>query len=187
MVVTATARPLGSRYDLSGMEGFLRRYAQFSRSGFGEFMIRDSISAYEGRATSTGHIMAMKFTSVRDVRSGGSQYGQVTLRGVTPPTGFGPPGACVPSYFIDGTQVPRSALAEGQINPVTMYPPELLEGVEVYVRPNIPAEFLRGEWPCGVVAFWSRRGPGTPGSGVPGWKKFLVGAGVLLLALLASR
>ena len=187
MVITAISRPLGTSYDLSGMEGFLRRYSQFSRSGLGDFMIRDSIAAYEGRATSTGHMIAMTLGSVREVLSGGGRYGQVILRGVSAPSGFGPPGVCVPTYYMDGVQVPREAVETGQINPIAMYPPEMLEGVEVYVMPNIPGEFLRGEWPCGVVAFWTRRDPRAAGSGIPGWKKFLAGAGILLLALLASR
>ncbi len=187
MIITATARPLLDRYDLSGMEGFFERYGRFSRSGYGEFMTRDSIAAYEGHATSTGHMMAMKFMSVREVLSGGGQYGQVILRGVTPPSGFGPPGVCVPTYFMDGAQIPREAVAEGQVNPIAMYPPEMLEGVEVYVQPNIPPEFLQGGFPCGVVALWTRRDPGGLGSGIPGWKKFLAGASLILLVLIFGR
>ena len=72
------------------------------------------------------------------------------------------------------------------INPMTAYPPELLEGVEVYVRPNIPAELLQGGWPCGVVALWTRREPRT-GPAVAGWKKVLVGLGVLGPGLLLTR
>jgi len=88
MVITATARSLTDRYDLTGMEGFLQRYGQYSRSRFGEFMIRDSIAAYEGQYTGAGHMLAMRFTSIRGVLSGGSRYGQVILQGLTPPTGF---------------------------------------------------------------------------------------------------
>jgi len=181
MVITAST----NRYDLSGMEGFLRRYAQFSGSGYGDFMIRDSIATWEGRAPSTGHMLALTVPSVREVLSGGSNNGQVILRGVTPPTGMGAPGRCVPVYFMDGSRVPPEAVAGGDINPMSMYPPEGLEAVEVYVQPNIPGEFLQGGWPCGVVALWTRRDHNAPGSGIPGWKKFLAGACLVLLALIA--
>jgi hypothetical protein len=187
MVITATARSLTDRYDLAGMEGFLQRYAQYSRSRYGEFMIRDSIAAYEGQYTSTGHMLAMRFTSIRDVVSGGSRYGQVTLQGMTSPTGFGAPGRCIPTYFIDGSRIPPEAMADGMINPMAMYPPEMLEAVEVYVRPNIPAEFMQGHWPCGVVALWARRAPGAPGEGIPVWKKFLAGVSILMLVLILGR
>jgi hypothetical protein len=35
LVVTATARPLSDRYDMTGMAGFWQRYNRFSRSGYG--------------------------------------------------------------------------------------------------------------------------------------------------------
>jgi hypothetical protein len=41
---------------------------------------------------------------------------------------------------------------------VQSFSPVLLEGVEVYTRPAIPAELGRGA-PCGVIAFWSRQSP----------------------------
>lgn len=44
LVIRATARPLDDRYDLTGMAGFLNRYSRHSKSGFGEFLIRDSIA-----------------------------------------------------------------------------------------------------------------------------------------------
>jgi len=185
MVITASARGITNRYDLAGMEGFLRRYAQYSGSGMGDFMIRDSIAAYEGRSPSTGHMLALTVPSVREVLSGGSNNGEVILRGVTPPTGMGAPGRCFPVYFMDGSRVPPEAVAGGDINPMSMYPPEGLEAVEVYVQPNIPGEFLQGGWPCGVVALWTRRDHNAPGSGIPGWKKFLAGASLILLALIA--
>ena len=62
----------------------------------------------------------------------------------------------------------------------------MLEAVEVYVRPAIPAEFLVGAgFPCGVVALWTRRAP-DPGVGAPWWKKVLVGTGVVALGALLS-
>jgi hypothetical protein len=59
--------------------------------------------------------------------------------------------------------------------------PDQLEAVEVYVRPEIPAEFLQG-WPCGVVALWYRRGP-DPRPVAPTWKRVLAGIGLLGLVL----
>jgi len=44
IVVRGTARPWEDRYDLTGMEGFLKRHAKFSKSGFGEFLTRDTIA-----------------------------------------------------------------------------------------------------------------------------------------------
>jgi hypothetical protein len=82
---------------------------------------------------------------------------------------------CVPNYFLDGEPIPKAD--------VWAITPDMLEAVEVYVRPTIPAEFSRGRSPCGVVAYWSRRGP-YRGVDAPTWKKVLAGAGVLGLGLL---
>lgn len=175
LVVTASARGITARYDLSGMEGFLRRYADFGRGGLGEFLTRDSIARYESRAPSTGHMLLQTMMQVRALVPDAMRVGQVVLR-----------GGCIPTYFVEGVEVPPDAVEKDQINPMTMYPPEELEGVEVYVRPNIPAEFLRGEFPCGVVALWRRREPHTPVE-APLWRKLLAGGGILGLGLLLVR
>jgi len=163
IVVTATARPFEDRYGLTGMGGFLRRYSANSRSGFGEFMTRDSIAEYEDWVLSTGHMLALTTMSVW---ASNSRSGTVTLR-----------GRCQPRYYLDGMQLPPEY-------PLWALTPDQLEAVEVYVRPTIPAEFLQG-FPCGVVALWYRRSA-DPRPGVPTWKRWLVGIGLLGLVLTIS-
>jgi len=160
LVVTATARPFEDRYGLTGMGDFLRRYTAHSRSGFGEFMTRDSIAKYEDWVLSTGHMLALTTMSVW---AHSSRSGTVTLR-----------GRCQPRYYMDGMELPPQY-------PLWALMPDQLEAVEVYVRPTIPAEFSHG-FPCGVVAFWYRRG-GIPGPSVPTWKKWLTGIGLVGLVL----
>lgn len=175
IVVRAAERPWEDRYDLTGLEGFLRRYSTLSRAGFGEFLTRDSIAEYEDRVITSGHMLLQSMTSVRNVVSGGLGYGQVILR-----------QGCIPHYFLNGTLVPPDAVDSGQINPMAIYPPETLEAVEVYVRPTIPAEFLQGGFPCGVVALWARQTP-DPDSEARTWKKWAFALGVLTLVLASMR
>lgn len=158
IVVRATARPLGARYDLTGMEGFLRRHARFSASGAGEFLTRDSIAGYERW---TGSMQQIMMTSMMSVRMVSDSTERVELRG----------GCLSPVYFVDGVAVPPDY-------PIWSITPDMLEGVEVYVRPHIPPEFLQGGFPCGVVALWSRKAPDLR-SEVPAWRKVLIGMGVL--------
>jgi hypothetical protein len=165
IVVRATARALGDRYELTGMSGFSQRYSRFAKAGIGDFLTRDSLAKYEDWATSTGHVMMMTMMSVR---YGSPLTPHVILRG-------GPNG-CTPSYFVNGLPFYPDALT---------FPPEMLEAVEVYVRPNIPAEFLMGGFPCGVVVLWTRRAP-NPGPGITWWQKTLLGLGFLGLGFLAT-
>lgn len=104
------------------------------------------------------------------------RFGQVLLR-----------GGCTPSYFIDGFLVPPDAVIAGQINPMALLPPENLEAVEVYVQPRIPAEFFQGGRPCGVVSLWTRKEPAIAEAGIPSWKKWVVGLGILTMAFFLSR
>lgn len=161
IVVRATARPLGERYRLTGMEDFLRRYSQFAENRYGEYLTRDSLAKYEDQVMSIGQLMWMTMMSVSTASTISSQ---VTLRS----------GCMTPRYYVDGLPVPPDMTVD--------FPPHMLEGVEVYVRPTIPAEFLQG-WPCGVVALWTRRAP-NPGPDVPTWQKTLLALGSLGLVFL---
>jgi len=112
--------------------------------------------------------MALPMLSVRDASA---LSGGVTLRGIS----FGE-GACNPTYFLEGVPMPPET-------PLWSITPDMLEAIEVYVRPNIPPEYLRGSWPWGVVALWYRRAP-DPHPEVPAWKKVLVEAGIIGLSLV---
>jgi hypothetical protein len=68
---------------------------------------------------------------------------------------------------------------------VSGFGPGDLEAVEVYVSPQIPAEFLSG-FPCGVVAYWSRRSPGGHTDRRSLWTKVFVAA-VVLVTILVTR
>jgi hypothetical protein len=142
LTVTASARPWGDRADLRGMREFFDRWSRFADGGFGEFVTRDDLAAWEGRAATPGHALLYSVSAVRDVSAGG----RVTLRGGA----LGAP--CTPTYMVNGV-----ALPEGQ--PVPPLDVSDLEAVEVYVRPNIPAELARGEFPCGIVSYWTRVSP----------------------------
>lgn len=136
LTVTASARPWENRTPLAGMDAFFARYARYSGTGFGDFVTRDSIKVWEDRVQTTGHMLRWTTHVVRQVEP---ISGQVTLR-----------GGCEPVYYLNGTEVPYEA--------VETLTPTLLEAVEVYIRPAIPAELGRGS-PCGVVAYWARQTP----------------------------
>jgi hypothetical protein len=136
ITVTASARAWADRTRLVSMEGFLRRYERFSRSGFGEFLTRDQLIEWEGRVSSLGRLLSLTATAVTgfdpvtgsvEMRRGGDK--------------------CSPTYFVDGAPWPF---------PADWFPASL-EAVEVYEEPQIPPEFNRGLWPCGVIAVWTRR------------------------------
>jgi hypothetical protein len=170
ITVTSSRRPWTERAPLIGMEGFLSRYERFARSGFGTFMTRDSIAVWDSRTRSVGDMLRWRVPAVQAVvpfgdpqasglagailiRSGRASGGQIA-------------GTCIPAYWLDGAPVPYSVVAS--------YAPADLEAVEVYVSPQIPAEFLTG-FPCGVVAYWSRRTPDEQRSGRSVWSLLLVG------------
>jgi hypothetical protein len=84
---------------------------------------------------------------------------------------------CTPHYYLDGFPWPAGV-------PVWSYSPDRLEAVEVYERPTIPAEFLRG-FPCGVVAYWTRKAPDTKPE-VSWWKRWMFGVGLVTLGVIAT-
>ena len=134
--VTASALPWGNRFGLVRMEAFFARYARYSGTGFAEFMTRDSIARWEDRVQSTGQMLRWTMRAVRNVDPA---TGAVTLR-----------SGCEPAYFLNGSPVPYA-----MVQPLS---PTMLQAVEIYIRPAIPAEFGSGS-PCGVVSYWSRQSP----------------------------
>jgi hypothetical protein len=185
ITVRASARPWGNRYSLLGMESFFERLSRFGRSGMGGFLTRDSIVQYEGR-TDTPQMLLASLMDVRSLDSAG-----VILRSA------GLPGGCLPTYFLDGTEVWRGTPAHQSMtgntappanqgaNPALQYAPEHLEGVEVYVFPTVPAEFNRG-FPCGVVSLWTRRDPGPGRPSDHPWRRIFIVGGILITALILS-
>lgn len=136
ITVTASSLPWGDRFGLVRMEAFFLRYTRHSDSGFAEFMTRDSIARWEDRVQSTGDMLRWTTRLIRQVDP---VSGEVRLR-----------GGCAPEYYLNGSHVPY-----GMVQPLN---PTMLEAVEVYVRPLIPAELSSGS-PCGVVSYWSRQSP----------------------------
>lgn len=143
LTVTASARPWWNRADLRGMRQFFDRWSRFADGGFGEFLTRDEIAEWEGRAPTPGHMLLQTGMSTMRVLPDG----RVQLRGTDVGGQY-----CSPAYAVNGVMLP-----EGQ--PVPPFGVSDLEAVEVYVRPNIPVELTRGEFPCGIVAYWTRVSP----------------------------
>jgi len=165
--VTASARPWGDRFGLVRMEGFFDRYARYSGSGFAEFLTRDSIARFEDRVPSTGQMLRWTTRSVRRVDPAS---GHVTLR-----------NNCTPVYYLNGSRVPYA-----MVEPLG---PTMLEAVEVYIQPAIPAELGAGT-PCGVVSYWSRQSPPDelPRSPIGRIAAVaLLGGGLLLLLLMTLQ
>jgi hypothetical protein len=171
ITVTASRRAWSDRASLIGMEGFLSRYERFAKSGFGSFLIRDSIAWWETRTRTVGNMLLARMPQVRSIVPFGDPSarelgGAVVMRGGRASGGV-IQSFCIPSYYLDGAPVPYTV--------VSGFGPADLEAVEAYVSPQIPAEFSSG-FPCGVVAYWSRRTPGRQAGGRSVWSVLLVAA-----------
>lgn len=187
ITVTASARPWGNRAVVKGMEDFFDRYQMFGR-GYGSFMTRDSIAEWEKRSATVGDMLLATMPAVRGVvpvsglspgggadASGSFLGGAVILRGGR---FFGGKlqTHCIPTYYLNDVAVPYEVVSE--------YRPGDLEGVELYVSPNVPGQFNAG-FPCGVVVYWARRSPGTRSFAGPTFRTgALVGMLVALTFLL---
>jgi hypothetical protein len=164
LTVNASARPWANRGELVGMDPFFERYARYGGSGYSEIMTRDSLKQWQNKVQSTGQMLQWATTLVR---LADPVTGAMTLR-----------GGCTPIYYLNGMQVPYED--------VRSMAPVLLEGVEVYMRPAIPAELGQGD-PCGVVSYWSRQ---TPPDKLPPSKvgrKLAIGVVVLGLIWLLAK
>jgi hypothetical protein len=170
ITVTSSRRPWNDRAPLIGMESFLSRYERFARAGFGMFMTRDSIAVWDSRTRSVGDMLRAKVPAVRSVVPFGDPQAPGMAGAIIIRDGRATGGAiretCIPNYWLDGAPVPYDVVAS--------YGPSDLQAVEVYVSPNIPAEFLTG-FPCGVVAYWTRRTPGERQGGRSVWSLLFVG------------
>jgi hypothetical protein len=131
IVVTASARDImNGRRDQSMMAEFYGRMAKFEKSGFGQFMTRDSLALYEDHYD-TNYLLTYRFF-----------------------TQSNPHRACAGTfYYLNG------ALFQPMGGPslTALFSPRTLEAIEVYRAPRIPAEFMSfGPPPCNVVSVWTR-------------------------------
>ncbi|MBW3552205.1 MAG: carboxypeptidase-like regulatory domain-containing protein [Gemmatimonadetes bacterium] len=164
ITVVASSLPWGDRVGLVGMEEFFERYTRYAGTGFAEFMTRDSIAGFDNRVHTAGHMLQWVSRSVRRVDP---QTGEVTLR-----------NGCTPSYYLNGSRVPYE-----MVEPLG---PAMLQAVEVYIRPAIPAE-LGADAPCGVVSYWSRQSPpAAAGSPILRTAALLALSGGFVLLLLGT-
>lgn len=161
--VVARGVPADERVGLVGMQSFFERYAQYSGSPFAEFMTRDSLAEWDNRVQSTGHMLQW---TARAVTAVDPATGEITLR-----------GGCSPSYYLNGSRVPFE-MVQGLA-------PGLLEAVEVYMQPAIPADLGQGA-PCGVVSLWSRQTPpdSLPKNPILRWVGAVVIIGGLIFLLV---
>jgi hypothetical protein len=129
ILVTASARPWSSRYELRGMDDFFRRMSSWQRSSF--FLTRDTIRWYDRLGLSTSQM-------IRDA----------TLRGSAGCTGGS-------AWWLDGNPIgsglnvddtwPPAMLEAVEIHLAHPIPVELLTG------------FVRS--PCTVIVLWTVREP----------------------------
>jgi hypothetical protein len=145
--------------------GFDQRRA----AGFGRFLTRTDIENRRGSVT-TDLFRGMPGIQVTPVRRGGGSGSVLRMRG--------PAGLCQPSVFIDG--IP---LNDGGQSLDQLLTPGVLEAVEVYNSTSTaPSQYRTGM--CGVVLFWTKRGPPEERAKIKWWKLALgasVGAGLVLL------
>jgi len=136
LTVNVSAKPWENRKELVGMDPFFERFSRYAETGFAKFMTRDSLRHWQNQVQSTGEMLQW---STPMVRNADPITGEMTMR-----------GSCKPAYYFNGMKVPYED--------VRSFSPVMLEGVEVYMRPSIPADLGRDD-PCGVVVFWARQTP----------------------------
>lgn len=121
-------------------EGFEKRRS----AGFGRFLTRTDIEKRRGSNT-TDLVRGMPGIQLTPVRRGRGGGNVLQMRG--------PGGLCSPAVWIDGLQ-----LADGGQSLDELLTPGVLEAVEVYnSTSNAPLQYRTGN--CGVVLFWTKRGP----------------------------
>lgn len=155
-------------------------------NGFGEFITRAEIDARPGART-TDLLRSIPGVLVMTAGRGGSDQPSapgtpdVTIQRVSFITMRTPSGPCVPAMFIDGMEVKQ--FQDSGVD--DFLKPDMLEGVEVYVRSaGAPPEFADSDM-CGVVAFWTRAGQ-DDGSAWS-WKRAAAGAAAFLLMVAVTR
>jgi hypothetical protein len=150
-------------------DGFEQRRA----AGFGRFLTRTDIENRRGSNTSD-LLRGMPGVQLTPVRRGrGSGY-VLRIRG----TG----GLCAPAVWVDGIPLNDGGASIDQI-----LSPTMLQAVEVYnSTSNAPIQYRAGT--CGVVLFWTKRGPDDNRVKTRWWKLALgATAGIGLVLLMRGR
>ena len=146
-------------------DGFEQRRA----AGFGRFLTRTDIENRRGSQT-TDLLRGMPGLQLTPVRRGRGSGAILQMRG--------PGGLCSPAVWIDG--IP---LSDGGQSLDQVLAPSVLEAVEVYnSTSSAPIQYRTGN--CGVVLFWTRRGPDENREKTKWWKLALgatAGVGLVLL------
>jgi len=146
-------------------DGFEQRRA----AGFGRFLTRTDIENRRGSQT-TDLLRGMPGIQLTPVRRGRGSGSTLQMRGTA--------GLCSPAVWIDG--IP---LADGGQSLDQVLSPGVLEAVEVYnATSNAPIQYRTGN--CGVVLFWTKRGPDENRVKTRWWKLAIgatAGVGLVLL------
>ena len=150
-------------------DGFEQRRA----AGFGRFLTRTDIENRRGSNT-TDLLRGMPGLQLTPMRRGRGTGSILQMRG--------PGGLCSPAVWIDG--IP---LNDGGSSIDQLLNPSVLEAVEVYnSTSNAPIQYRTGT--CGVVLFWTKRGPDENRVKTRWWKLALgATAGIGLVVLMRGR
>jgi hypothetical protein len=150
-------------------DGFEQRRSM----GFGRFLTRTDIENRRGTQT-TDLLRGMPGIQLTPVGRGRGSTMQLSMRGTA--------GLCSPAVWIDG--IP---LALGTTGLDEVLNPGVLEAVEVYnSTTNAPIQYRSGT--CGVLLFWTKRGPDDSRVKTKWWK-LAIGAtvGLGLVVILMKR
>ena len=146
-------------------EGFEQRRS----AGFGRFLTRTDIENRRGSKTSD-LLRGLPGLQLAPVRRGRGTGSALMMRG----TG----GLCSPAVWVDGIPLADDGASIDQV-----LTPTVLEAVEVYnSTSNAPVQYRTGT--CGVVLFWTKRGPDENREKTRWWKLALgatAGVGLVLL------
>lgn len=144
-------------------------FEQRRSAGFGRFLTRKDLETR--RASNTTELLrGMPGIQLTRVGRGRGSANTLMMRG----TG----GLCSPAVWVDGIPLNDGGASLDQV-----LNPSLLEAVEVYnSTSNAPIQYRTGT--CGVVLFWTRRGPDENREKTRWWKLALgatAGVGLVLI------
>jgi hypothetical protein len=144
-------------------------FEQRRMSGFGRFLTRTDIESRRGSQT-TDILRGLPGLVLTPARRGRGQGSVLQMRGTT--------GLCQPIVWIDGIQLTDGGQSLDQV-----LNPSMLEAIEVYSSSaSAPLQYRTGN--CGVVLFWTKRGPPDDRVKTRWWKLALgatAGVGLVLL------